>query len=105
MQALLVALLDRLRGLVVELVQAVVDPVLPLAHQPDDHCSISFFASPEPSSAFICASSESTWDDDESCASSRSSCVWSEVKSSSVPASVSSSIAFARACICSVLSF
>ena len=30
--------------------EVVVDPLLTLAHQPDDHCSISFFFSPEPSS-------------------------------------------------------
>ena len=42
----------------------------------------------------------------EICASSRSSWLWSPaVKSSSVPASISSSTAPARACICSVLSF
>ena len=52
----------------------------------------------------IRSSSESTWVEDVSASSSRSSCVLSLVKSSSVPAAVSSSIADARACICSVLS-
>src|SRR6185437_13626498 len=101
-EVLLVAGLDGLRALRVELVQrlddAVVHAVLAVAaQQPDDHCSSSFFSPPlpAPSSAFIFESSSSTWVDDESCASSRSSCVWSDVKSSSAPAAVSSSIAFA----------
>src|ERR671931_601766 len=108
-EVLLVAVLDRLSALRVELVQRLDDVVvhaeLPVAaQQPGDHCSSSFFSPPAPSSAFIFASSSSTCDDDESWASSRSSCVWSDVKSSSAPEVVSSSIALARACICSVLS-
>src|SRR5919197_4756828 len=108
-EVLLVAVLDCLSALRVELVQRLDDVVVhpelaAAAQQPGDHCSSSFFSPPAPSSAFIFASSSSTWDDDESCASSRSSCVWSDVKSSSAPEVVSSSIALARACICSVLS-
>ena len=58
-----------------------------------------------PSSAFIFASSSSTWPlcwICESCRSMSSPCA---VKSSSVPEAVSSSTASARACICVVLSF
>ena len=44
-------------------------------------------------------------DEVEICASCRSMSSPDEVKSVSAPASVSSSMAFARACICSVLSF
>jgi len=51
--------------LVVELVelrqQVVGDLELPLAHQPDDHCSSSFFAPPAASSPLSFASSSSTW--------------------------------------------
>src|SRR5919197_724901 len=103
-EALLVACLARLSALRVEVVQRLDDAVVHAelavaAEQPDDHCSSSFFSPPAPSSAFIFASSSSTCVDDESCASSRSSCVWSDVKSSSAPEVVSSSIALARACI------
>src|SRR5579884_501049 len=67
---------------------------------------ISFAPLPEPTSALSFASSSSTCEAEEICASSRSSCVWSPaVKSSSAPLEVSSSIAAARACISSVLSF
>src|SRR5262249_34966457 len=66
--------------------------------------AISFGASPLPTSALSFASSLSTWFDAESCESSFVS--WSPpVKSSSAPLVVSSSIAPARACISSVLSF
>src|SRR2546421_971104 len=68
--------------------------------------AISFCGVPEPTSALSFASSLSTCEEEEICASSRSSCVWSPVvKSSSAPLDVSSSIADARACISSVLSF
>src|SRR5207249_7873071 len=83
-----------------------------------DHYLLLFlpFTAPAPSSSsplslhdalpisFIFASSSSTCDFDASAPSSRSSWVWSDVKSSSAPEVVSSSIADARACICSVLS-
>src|SRR5438128_195172 len=80
-EALLVARLDGLSGLGVELVErlddVVTDPELPVAAQePGDHCPISFFSPPPPpapSSAFIFASSSSTCDCEESWASSRSS--------------------------------
>src|SRR5205823_6239074 len=75
----LVARLDRLGHRVVELVQPlaerVVDAVLALAEKADDHFassaspSISLGAAPEPSSAFIFSSSESTWPPWEICAS------------------------------------
>ena len=68
-QGTLVALGDRAGDLCIELVEArdqrVVDAELALAQQPDDHAfspSISFGgSSPLPSSAFIFASSSSTW--------------------------------------------
>src|SRR5215210_2549385 len=104
----LVAGLEGLHRLVVQLVQAlaelVVDLVLALSHDPDDHCSSSFCFSPAPSSPFSFASSSSTWLCDEIWASSRSRLEPCSVKSSRAPASVSSSTAAARACICSVLS-
>src|SRR5205085_9275429 len=111
-QPLFVALLDRLSRLLVEVVEAlgdlVVDLELALAHQPHDHFSSTFCFStcfpPAGSSAFILASSSSTWDCEATALSCRSRSVWSEVKSSSAPDVVSSSIADARACICSVLS-
>src|SRR5919201_754002 len=108
-QPRLVAGLKRLLRLLVELVQALrdlgVDLELSVAHHPNDHCFSSFWASPFPTSDFICSSSRSTWPCEAMAPSSRSSWVWSEVKSSSAPEVVSSSIADARACICSVLSF
>src|SRR5581483_1046493 len=99
---------DRIVELVQPLEQRVVDAELPLAEQPDDHVaspSICFGASPCPSSAFIFASSSSTWLPCEICASCRSMSSPDEVRSVSAPDAVSSSTAFARACICSVLSF
>src|SRR4029077_13778026 len=105
----LVARLERPLGLVIQVVQAlrdlVVDLELPFSEHPNDHCLSSFCFSPGPSSDFSCSSSWSTCDFDAIAPSSRSSWVWSEVKSSSAPDSVSSSIAEARACIWSVLSF
>ena len=99
-ELLLVAGLERTLGLLVEVVEPlrnlVVHLELTLAEHPDDHGWSSFFSSPEPSSAFICASSWSTCDFDAIAPSSRSSWVWSEVKSSSAPEVVSSSIAAAR---------
>src|SRR5581483_1014405 len=67
--------------------------------------SICGAASPPPISAFIFASSSSTCPDCWICASWRSMSSPDEVKSSSDPAAVSSSIAFARACSSCVLSF
>src|SRR3954452_3953477 len=104
---------------IVELVQpgvvGVVAAVLGLVRDADDHCvappspSWPFGAalSPEPSSAFILASSSSTSLDELSCASWRSMSSWpgpSAVRSSNVPAASSSDTASARARICSVLS-
>ena len=88
---------------VVELVelleQRVVDAVLAAsAHQPDDHDSSSFSSRPSRARPSSSPARESTWLCDEICASSRSSCVWSLVKSSRAPDSTSSSIAPARAC-------
>src|SRR3954463_16603132 len=113
----LVALLDRAHRAVVELVEAVAvlvgDLELTLAGDADDHApslpSPRAGASPppEPISAFILASSSSTWAPAPSDASSRSmsSCPSpSWVMSSNVPAASSSSTAPARARICSVLS-
>ncbi len=78
----LVTRLERSPDLVVELVEPdcdlIVDPPLAFAHHADDHVSNSFFssapasstgASPWPSSAFIFASSSSTWLPCESAAS------------------------------------
>ena len=78
---------DRPHGGVVELVearvQAVVEAVLPLVGDPDDHepwpssiCLDSPAPEPGPSSAFILASSSSTWVELESCASWRSMSSW-----------------------------
>src|SRR5690606_37764437 len=106
----LVAGVRRGLGLLVEGVQlpeqVVARAELPFAHQPDDHgfSSSSFWAPPAASSPFSFASSSSTWLCVEICASSRSSDVSPEVKSSSVPDSTSSSTAAARACMSSVLS-
>src|SRR5262245_59765616 len=116
----LVAALHGGRGLLVDLVQpgleAVRDLELPLAHHAHDHVACPPFCSappegsspgadPDPSSAFIAASSESTCDCDEIWASCLSRSVWSVVMSSSAPVATSSSTAAARACICAVLSF
>src|SRR5215218_1141810 len=102
---------------VVELVEprvvAVVEPVLALVGDPDDHCwppspsCLDCPPEPWPSSAFILASSSSTSLDELSCASWRSMSSWpgpSAVRSSNVPAASSSETASARARICSVLS-
>src|SRR5439155_4463353 len=110
-ERLLVAGVGRLADAVVDAVQllrgVVVDAPLTLPHHADDHCppSSSFFGSPVPISAFIFASWSSTCDPSLSWANWRWSSPRLVVKSSSAPEAVSSSIAFARACICSVLSF
>src|SRR5262249_30174564 len=100
-EARLVLGLDRVRGLLVGLVELACDVVgeaeLRLVNEPHDHSlASSFFAgsppppssfcvSPVPSSAFNAASSWSTCADAETCASSRSSWLLVSVKSSSEP--------------------
>src|SRR5204863_5176063 len=65
-EPLLVTLLDRLAGLLVEVVESLCDLVVHLeltfTHQSHDHCWSSFCFSPGPSSAFIFSSSSSTCD-------------------------------------------
>src|SRR5579871_3996757 len=110
----LVAVRDCLLGSLVELVEPlrerVVDLPLALAHQPDDHCPAPIAggspagAEPWPSSAFIFASSSSTWFPCVTWASWRSRSSPCCVKSSRAPDVVSSSTAAARACSCWVLS-
>src|SRR4051794_31100796 len=122
-EAVLVARLHGGDGVVVELVQAVRVPVreqvLPLGGDADDHDWLSdcfWGSSPAPSacgalpwlsSAFSRARSSSTADCDVSWVSWRSMSSWpavSESWSSNAPAASSSSIAFARARMFSVLS-
>ena len=54
-------LLDEMWELVQACAERLVDLVLAVSRQPRDHCSISFFVSPDPSSPFMRASSSSTW--------------------------------------------
>src|SRR4051794_14507291 len=116
-EGVLVAAIDGGDGRVVELVEprvvAVVESVLALVRDPDDHAGppsgscLAWSPSPVPSSAFILASSSSSSLEELSWASWRSMSSWpgpSAVRSSNVPAASSSETASARARICSVLS-